>query len=198
IIVLPFSKILSLCYLLFVEQICSILVPDLFRGDPWSKDRPKAMFERWMASQDAQRIAKDIATSTKWLVDEFMAAGISKKLGIIGFCFGGGRVIEVLARDQGSCFGTGISFYGTRIDQSLASNVKVPVLLISGDNDPLCPVSILKDIEKRIGGGSRVVIFEGRGHGFAHRPLSPEEDVDAEQAFTKMRNWLHDGLAVNN
>ncbi|XP_031267420.1 carboxymethylenebutenolidase homolog [Pistacia vera] len=176
----------------------NILVPDLFRGDPWSKDRPKAMFEQWMASQDAQRIAKDIATSTKWLVDEFMAAGISKKLGIIGFCFGGGRVIEVLARDQGSCFGTGISFYGTRIDQSLASNVKVPVLLISGDNDPLCPVSILKDIEKRIGRGSRVVIFEGRGHGFAHRPLSPEEDVDAEQAFTKMRNWLHDGLAVNN
>ncbi|KAK0575569.1 hypothetical protein LWI29_002901 [Acer saccharum] len=145
----------------------NVLVPDLFRGDPWGKDRPKTMFEQWMAGQDSQRVAKDIATATEWMVNEFMAAGISKKLGIIGFCFGGGRVIEVLARDQ-------------------------------GDNDPLCQVSIIKDIEKRIGRGSRTDIFEGRGHAFAHRPGSPEEDADAEQAFTIMRNWLHDGLVVNN
>ncbi|TXG53418.1 hypothetical protein EZV62_022587 [Acer yangbiense] len=176
----------------------NVLVPDLFRGDPWGKDRPKTMFEQWMAGQDSQRVAKDIATATEWMVNEFMAAGISKKLGIIGFCFGGGRVIEVLARDQGTRFGIGVSFYGTRIDQSLASDIKVPVLFISGDNDPLCQVSIIKDIEKRIGRGSRTDIFEGRGHAFAHRPGSPEEDADAEQAFTIMRNWLHDGLVVNN
>ncbi|KAF2297319.1 hypothetical protein GH714_021341 [Hevea brasiliensis] len=42
--------------------------------------------------------------------------------------------------------------------------------------------------------GSRVVVFQGRGHGFAHRPNSPEEDRDAEQAFVLMRNWLYDGL----
>ncbi|KAL5778847.1 hypothetical protein ACOSQ2_009584 [Xanthoceras sorbifolium] len=176
----------------------NVLVPDLFRGDPWAKNRPKTMFEQWMARQDPQRVAKDIASAKEWLVDEFMAAGISKKLGIIGFCFGGGRVIDVLAQDQGACFGVGVSFYGTRIDQSLASNIKVPVLFISGDNDPLCAVSVLKDIEKRIGRGSRTEIFEGRGHAFAHRPGSPEEDTDAEQAFTITRNWLHDGLVVNN
>ncbi|KAJ6693667.1 hypothetical protein OIU85_004445 [Salix viminalis] len=50
----------------------------------------------------------------------------------------------------------------------------------------------LKDIEKRIGEGSEVVVFEGRGHGFAHNPSSPEEDEDAEKAFTVMRNWLHE------
>lgn len=156
------------------------------------------MFEEWIAQQDFLRISKDIYTSTKWMVDEFMAAGISKKLGIVGFCFGGGRVIDVLAQDQGGCFGIGVSFYGTRIDQSLASNVNVPVLFVSGDNDPLCPVNALKDVEKSIGRGSKVLIFKGRGHGFAHRPGSPEEDEDAEQAFTEMRNWLHDGLVMNN
>lgn len=176
---------------------CSVLVPDLFRGDPWAKDRPKAMFEQWIARQDMQRVAKDIATSTKWMVDEFIEAGISKKLGIIGFCFGGGRVIEVLARDQGACFGIGVSFYGTRMDASIASEVQVPVLFISGDNDPLCPVSLLRDMEKSIGKGARVVVFTERGHGFAHRPASPEEDGDAEQAFTIVRNFLYDGLVVN-
>ncbi|POO00170.1 Dienelactone hydrolase [Trema orientale] len=78
------------------------------------------------------------------------ACRIFKKPGLIGFCFGGGIVIEVLARDQGAYFGVGVSFYGTRNYPSLASNVKAPVLFISGDNDPLCPVSLLKNVEKRI------------------------------------------------
>lgn len=130
------------------------------------------------------------------MVDEFIEAGISNKLAVIGFCFGGGRVLDVLAQDLGAHFGIGVSFYGTRINQSAIPNVKVPVLVISGDNDPLCPVNVLQDIEKRICKGSRVVIFEGRGHGFAHRPESLEEDEDAEEAFAIMRNWLHDGLVV--
>ncbi|KAJ7949662.1 endo-1,31,4-beta-D-glucanase-like [Quillaja saponaria] len=175
----------------------NVLVPDLFRGDPWAKDRPKTMFEGWIVKHNPQRIAKDISASAKWMLDEFMAAGISKKLGIIGLCFGGGRVIDVLARDQGACFGTGVSFYGTRMDPLLASSIRVPVLFISGDNDPLCAVTDLLNIEKGIGRGSKVVVFQGRGHGFAHRPESPEEDLDAEQAFMIMRNWLYDTLVVS-
>ncbi|XP_057987182.1 LOW QUALITY PROTEIN: uncharacterized protein LOC110667595 [Hevea brasiliensis] len=174
----------------------NVLVPDLFRGDPWAKDLPKTKFEQWIAKQEPQRVAKDITTATKWMADEFLAAGISKKLGIIGFCFGGGQVIEALSRDQGACFGIAVSFYGTRMLPSVASNVKVPVFFISGDNDPLCSVNVLKDIEKSMCQGSRVVVFQGRGHGFAHRPNSPEEDRDAEQAFVLMRNWLYDGLVL--
>uniref|UniRef100_A0A2P2MLA6 Carboxymethylenebutenolidase homolog n=1 Tax=Rhizophora mucronata TaxID=61149 RepID=A0A2P2MLA6_RHIMU len=176
----------------------NVLVPDLFRRDPWTRDRPTTIFEEWMAKQQPRRVAKDIDTSVEWIADEFMAAGISKKLGIIGFCFGGGRVIEVLSRDQGARFGVGVSFYGTKMDPLIASNVKVPVLLISGDSDPLCEVRVLHEIEKSIGNGSRVVIFKGRGHGFAHRPVSPEEDTDAEQAFSIMRSWLHDDLDSKN
>ncbi|TKY49952.1 Carboxymethylenebutenolidase-like protein [Spatholobus suberectus] len=173
----------------------NILVPDLFRGNPWTKDQPN-VFEQWIARQKPERIAEDITRWTKWLVDEFMAAGISKKLGIIGFCFGGGQVLKVLAQDQGACFGTGISFYGTRMDPLAASDIKDPVLFILGDNDPLCMASEIENIQKKIGRGSKVVIFPGRGHGFAHRPGSPEEDVDAEQAYVIMRDWLYDHLVV--
>ncbi|CAK9162686.1 unnamed protein product [Ilex paraguariensis] len=175
----------------------NVLVPDLFRGDPWTKDKPKALFEQWLVAQNPQRVAKDIAMSTKWMVDEFIAAGISKKLGIIGFCFGGGLLMDVLAQDKDGFYGMGVSFYGTRIDPSVVANIEVPVLFIAGDNDPLCPVSVLQDIDKRIK-GSRVVIFKARGHGFAHRPESPEEDGDAEQAFMIMKNWLYEGLVVDD
>lgn len=161
------------------------------------KDKTKSLFEPWIAKQ-SERVAKDIATSVKWMVDEFLAAGIPRKLGIIGFCYGGGRVLDVLAQDGGTCFGVGVSFYGTRFEPSVAGSVKASVLFIAGDNDPLCPVSVLQEIETIIGGGgSKVMIFKGRGHGFVHRPESPEEDADAEEAFLVMRNWLYNGLILN-
>ncbi|KAK3006352.1 hypothetical protein RJ639_017862 [Escallonia herrerae] len=125
---------------------CNVLVPDLFRGDSWERDRPMAFFEQWLTSQKSERVAKDIATAVKWMVDEFVAAGVSKKLGIIV------------------------------------------------ENDPLCPVSALCNIGESTGAGSWVVIYKGRGHGFAHRPSSPEEDGDAEQAFEVMRNCLYNGM----
>lgn len=169
-------------------------MPDLFRSNPWSKDRPQVQYEEWRANQDLNRVAEDIATATKWMVDEFMAEESSTKLGVIGFCFGGSRVLEVLARDHDSVFGTGVSFYGANIDSSVVRNVKVPVLLVAGDNDPLCPVDKLNEIGDTVGKSSKVVVFKGRGHGFVHRPESAGEDADAEEAFTIMRNWLHNKL----
>ncbi|KAI4388832.1 hypothetical protein MLD38_001126 [Melastoma candidum] len=102
----------------------------------------------------------------------------------------------MLADDQALTFGAAVSFYGTRMDASAAANMKILVLFILGDEDPLCPVTGLEGIQKTIGRDSRVVIFKGRGHGFTvtHRPRSPEEDKDAEEAFVVMRNWLSEGL----
>ena len=82
------------------------------------------------------------------------------------------------------------------MDPQAASDIKAPVLFILGDNDPLCAVSEIENIQRKIVRGSKVVIFPGRGHGFAHRPGSPEEDVDAEQAFVIMKDWLYDNLVV--
>ncbi|KAK1300704.1 hypothetical protein QJS10_CPB13g00714 [Acorus calamus] len=174
----------------------SVLVPDLFRGNPWRKGQDQSEFEQWFSSLSLERVANDIAMTTKWMADEFLAAGISKKLNLIGFCFGGRQLIEILARDKQAYFGTGACFYGTQMNPSLAAEINVPVLFISGDNDPFCPLSTVYEMEKRIE-GSRVVIYNGRGHGFAHRPESPEEDEDAENAFVVMRHWLHDYLVVN-
>lgn len=153
------------------------------------------MFEEWISKQKPEYVTRAIFASAKWMMDELAAAGISNKLGIIGFCYGGGRVVDILAQDEEAYFGSGVSFYGTRIDTSVASKIKVPLLLITGDDDALCPITILEDITK-MNEESKMVVFRGQGHGFAHRPQSAEEDADAEEAFMIMRNWLHDGLLV--
>ncbi|XP_020681944.1 carboxymethylenebutenolidase homolog [Dendrobium catenatum] len=172
----------------------NVLVPDLFRGDPWKKRQPKADFENWLGRQQTERVAKDIELSTKWMVDELAAAGISKKLGLIGFGFGGEHLIETLAKNN--YFGTGVWFYGTTISTSVAEDINVPVLFICGDGDPICPVSLVSEMEKMIK-GSRAVIYSGRGHGFAHRPETQEEDRDAEDAFNVLKNWLKDRLILD-
>ncbi|CAN6440074.1 unnamed protein product [Victoria cruziana] len=172
----------------------NVLVPDLFRGDQWDKERPEAELEEWIHKQSTDRLEKDMNTCIKWMIDEFTAAGQpSEKLGIIGFCFGGRWLLKTLANDRQGNFAAGVCFYGTRLNPSLAADVKAPVLFIAGDKDPLCPTSVLMDIRRSLP-GSRTVIYPGRGHGFAHRPESPEEDEDAEKAFVLMRNWLHDEL----
>ncbi|KAJ3707725.1 hypothetical protein LUZ61_011430 [Rhynchospora tenuis] len=174
----------------------NVLVPDLFRGNPWRKDQPRSEFNKWLQTQIPLRVSKDIDLCTKWLIDEFKSAGISEKLGLIGFCFGGGRLIETLARDTNSNFATGVCFYGTRMDPSLCKPIQVPVLFISGDEDPLCPVSVLEEMERNIK-GAKVAVYRGRGHGFAHRPESQEEDKDAEDAFVVTRTWLQEKLLAS-
>ncbi|PKA47963.1 hypothetical protein AXF42_Ash016310 [Apostasia shenzhenica] len=174
----------------------NVLVPDLFHGNPWKDGQPTDEFEHWLARQQPERVANDIELSAKWFIDEFDAAGVSKKLGLVGFCFGGGCLIETLAKDQNSYFATGVCFYGTRINTSFAQNINVPVLFICGDNDPLSPTGVMLEMEKNMKGSS-TVIYSGRHHGFAHRPESEEEDRDAEDSFSVMRNWLHECLLLN-
>ncbi|KAJ6839873.1 carboxymethylenebutenolidase-like protein isoform X2 [Iris pallida] len=175
----------------------NVLVPDLFRGNPWKKGQPFTEFEQWLTRHPPSMVAKDIDASTKWLIDEFAAAGISKKLGIIGFCYGGGKLVETLARDRQAHFGTGVCFYASGVDTSLAKDLRVPILFISGDKeDDVCPVNRLREMEKCID-GSRVVVYYGRGNGFVHRPDSQEEDGDAEDAFAITRSWLHDILIAS-
>ncbi|TKW27127.1 hypothetical protein SEVIR_3G237900v4 [Setaria viridis] len=173
----------------------NVLVPDLFRGNPWKQSTPfdDDLFARWLAGQAPARVSSDIDACTRWLVDEFKAAGVSRKLGVVGFCYGGGRLVEALARDAEGCFSAGVCFYGSRMDASLGDRIAAPVLFVCGDGDPLCPVETVRELGRRAR-GARAAVYAGRGHGFAHRPQSVEDDADAEDAFNAMRGWLHDHL----
>nr|GEV23346.1 carboxymethylenebutenolidase homolog [Tanacetum cinerariifolium] len=42
------------------------------------------------------------------MVDEFIAAGSSKKFGIVGICFGGGKVVDVPPEDHNDYFALGV------------------------------------------------------------------------------------------
>nr|GEY01756.1 carboxymethylenebutenolidase homolog [Tanacetum cinerariifolium] len=99
------------------------------------------------------------------------------------------KVVDILPEDYNDYFSLRVSFTTQESNHLLLPRLKVPVLYITGDEDPLCFVQVLEDIEGNNVGGSRVVVLKGRGRSFVHRPASAEDDQDAEEAFTIMRNW---------
>ncbi|CAM6087394.1 unnamed protein product [Calypogeia fissa] len=168
----------------------NVLVPDLFRGVPWSNERPKDEYEKWRDLHSPNRVGRDIDVATEYLVKHF---GSTRKLCVIGFCFGGGRMIETLAKDSNKLFATGAFLYGTRFESSLATQIRAPLLLIAGDSDKLCSPETVHHLEQTVK-GSKAKIYPGFGHAFAHHPSSPAEDEAAEDAFTEIRQWFHDRL----
>ncbi|CAI5517035.1 unnamed protein product [Closterium sp. Naga37s-1] len=194
----------------------SVLIPDLFRGQPWEASRPKEEYDSWRESLNATQLSIDIDTAARYLAASIsLPAPVSPgngRIALLGFCFGGGRLIEALARDGSSgsdgdgltaeLFSTGVFFYGTRFDPAIAGSIRVPLLLVAGDSDSLCTVETLQEVARRVKGGAgpgkevEVVtrVYAGRGHAFAHRPKSMEEDEDAEDAFHATRHWLHEHL----
>jgi carboxymethylenebutenolidase len=109
-------------------------------------------FQQWLAGHSPARVSGDIDACTRWLLDELAAAGESKKLGVVGFCYGGGQVVEALARDaEKGAFSAGVCFYGSRMDASLGDRIAAPVLFVCGDGDALCPVETVRELERRQG-----------------------------------------------
>ncbi|KAG0553375.1 hypothetical protein KC19_12G006500 [Ceratodon purpureus] len=178
----------------------NVLIPDLYRGEPWDQDTPPKgeQFESWRSSH-IETMAKDIDISTAWLkrVVEDQEPNRNSKYAIIGFCIGGGQALQTVARQSSNpdlnIFATAVSFYGTRSILDAADSIKVPLLLISGESDPLSPPDMNKELESLVA-GSKAIVYPGRGHGFVHRPDSLEDDEAAEEAFTAMRRWLKDHL----
>ncbi|KAH7306231.1 hypothetical protein KP509_22G002600 [Ceratopteris richardii] len=174
----------------------NVLVPDLFQGTPWDKGSSLNEFKHWEAGHSPERVEKVIRTAADWLREEITAAGVSKKLGLLGFSFGGGHILEVLAKDTQDLYATAVCVYPTRLDEIPVSNIRVPILLIGGDKDDLCHPSKLQYVASQIK-GSQARIYPGRGHAFVHCP-NLDDDEDAESAFAVMKAWLHDKLVLSS
>ena len=147
------------------------------------------------ASHPHERIGKGIEIAANWLVEEITALGVEMKVGLVGFSSGGGAIFEALVRDGGRRFSTAVCFYPTNFDPALATNITVPLLLICGDKDDKCPPQLLESVATRTR-KVKTLLYSGSGHGFAHRPISVEEDGDAENAFLAMKSWLHEKLVA--
>jgi carboxymethylenebutenolidase len=180
-----------------------VLLPDLFyRAGPYGPVDVKAMFSdpekraahaRYFNSTDKTKAASDTKALLHFLDAEHDLAG--PKLGVIGYCMGGGLALTAAARYP-ERFAAAAIFHGaslaTDADDSphkLASRIKAKVLVAGADKDKGFPpeqAALLASAFNDAGIDHRVEIWEGAAHGWTMSDFPIYNQGAAERHFHEL------------
>jgi len=114
----------------------------------------------------------------------------AKKLGVIGWCFGGGWSLGATLLMPGRIDGTVIYYGHLETDPAKLAAIKHPVLGLFGAEDQSIPVASVRAFEsalKKQGTPVEIKIYEGAGHAFANPSggsYRPDAARDAWQRTT--------------
>lgn len=180
----------------------------VFVADLYGKDiRPQNVEEASKAASTVRGDRAMMRDRVNAALDVFRAQadGVpldTDNIGAIGFCFGGGAVLE-LARSGTDVKGV-VSFHGNldTPDPEDAQAIRTPVLVLHGANDPYVPeeqVQAFKDEMRNADVDWQMNIYGGAVHSFtdptANTPGKAEYNpAVAERAFAAMHRFLADSM----
>jgi carboxymethylenebutenolidase len=141
-------------------------------GYPGDEEKAAASFR----TVDGKKMMEDFMAAAAWLKSRPECSG---KIGVVGFCFGGG-VANTLAVRMGSDLAAAVPFYGVQPSAADAAKIKAPLLLQYAS------------LDERITGGwpafeaalkanhatYTAYVYEGANHGF-HNDTTPRYDEPA-------------------
>lgn len=173
-----------------------VLLPDLFAGSAWPRgEAPSGVaYERWRDRYPLPRIAADVMGAAAYLNS---AHGV-ELLGLLGFCHGGGRALELLAGGFVDAHAAAV-FYPTRYDAgTIGRTLATPLLAVFAGDDTIpgaCPADAraLQDalaLNECARQRYFVRSFEGQPHGFAHDAPSEASLRDGDAAFKLAEAWF--------
>jgi dienelactone hydrolase len=173
-----------------------------------AKIRPKNGKEAGKAAGAVRKNISMMRTRINKAMDVLLAQGSSLgitnggKTAAIGFCFGGGNVLE-LAR-SGSNVGGVVSFHGDLKAKTPedAKNIKGKVLVLHGADDPFQPKANRDAIEAEMRAAKvdlQLVAFSGAVHSFTdpHAKYKGKAEYNAKvakRAFAMMRDFFDETL----
>lgn len=170
-----------------------VLIPDLFRGDPWDPTRPKDEYESWRAAHTDDRVAADLRAAAAVLRTEL---GV-QSLGLLGFCFGGGRLMDELAAGtSGVNPASAVVFYPTRFDARKAGELaSCSLMAVFAEKDKVVPKSVVAELQEGLEKNDvmeecELMMFDGAAHAFAHHPKSEQDEDDSEILKFQTAEWL--------
>jgi len=157
----------------------SAVAPDFLStagGTPPDEDRARTM----IGALDMAQIVADGAASIRWLASP---AGGSRKVGIVGFCWGG-AMVNRLAVAAGDALSAGVSFYGPAPDPSEAARVEAAMLIILAGLDERVNATGGPWIEALRAAGKTVesAIYPGVNHAFHNDTSAARYNRDAAEA----------------
>ncbi len=141
-------------------------------GYPGSDEKGGKLFQ----TVDRSKMTEDFLAAARWLKGRSDSTG---KLGVVGFCFGGGMA-NTLAVRMGSELDAAVPFYGGPPPPTDASKIKAPLLLHFASLDTRInnawPAS--EQALKAAGVKYTAHMYEGANHGF-HNDTTPRYDEAA-------------------
>jgi carboxymethylenebutenolidase len=141
-------------------------------GFPGTDEQGAVLFRK----VDGKKMTEDFIAAALWLKER---PDSRKKLGAVGFCFGGGMVNQ-LAVLLGDKLDAGVAFYGRQAGADDVPKIKAPLMLHYAGNDQGINAGIaayeaaLKKNKKTY----EIYIYEGKQHGF-HNDSTPRYDAEA-------------------
>lgn len=153
-------------------------------GYPGDEQKGVAAFR----TVDGKKMTEDFVASAKWLKAH---PDSKKKLGAVGFCFGGGMVNQLAVR-LGTELDAGSAFYGRQAGAADVPKIFAPLQLHYAGNDRGVNAGIeayekaLKENKKTY----EIYMYEGKQHGF-HNDTTPRYDAEsAKLAWDRTLAWF--------
>ena len=167
-----------------------VIAPDLYHGK--QTDEPNEAKKLAMAL-DRQRAILEVSDAAKYLAareDVF-----PKKVGVMGFCMGGGLSLSAAAHNGG--FGAAVCFYGRPLEAADTANISCPVLGLYGEEDHGIPVSLVNDFEKELEAKQithDIHVYAGAQHAFFNDTRAAYHPEAAADAWQRTLNWFRTHL----
>lgn len=181
-----------------------VFVADMYGKDIRPQNTDEAAKAATTVRSDREMMRKRVNAALEVFKEQADSVPLNpQKIGAIGFCFGGGTVLE-LARSGTDVNGV-VSFHGNldTPDPSLAKNIRTPVLVLHGANDPFVPdeqVAAFKNEMREANVDWTLVSYGNAVHSFtdptANMPGKAEYNpVVADRAFGAMRQFFNETMS---
>ncbi len=149
----------------FAAEGFTVLAPDLYGGHT-THDGDEA--GRLMSAMPVERAVRDLSGAVDFLLAQESVTSL--KVGVVGFCMGGGFVLH-LAALRGDKVGAAVPFYGAIAGELPdLSGVGGPVQGHYAPNDDWAPLdqinAIAETIRKEAGQEVEIFVYPGTGHAF--------------------------------
>src|SRR5918997_1331920 len=154
-------------------------------GYPGSDEKGAALFRE----VDGKKMTEDFVAAAKWLKAR---SDSTRKLGAVGFCFGGGMVNQLAVR-LGKDMNAGVAFYGRQAAIDDVPKISAPLLFHYAGNDQRVNEGIAA-YEAALKANKKVYtshMYEGKQHGF-HNDTTPRYDeAAAKLAWARTLEWFN-------
>jgi carboxymethylenebutenolidase len=154
-------------------------------GYPGDDDKGLTLFQQL----DRGKMSEDFLAAARWLKSR---PDTTRKLGAVGFCFGGG-VVNQLAVLMGPDLAAGVPFYGAQPSAADAVRIKAPINAQYGEQDTRItagwPAFDTALTEAKVPHEGH--IYKGANHGF-HNDTTPRYDeAAAKEAWQRTLDWFN-------